>query len=210
MASFAPGPSLPIPGLAPAQRATSFMSEITEILQRAVEGDPAASDELLSRVYDELRHLASRKMAGEATGHTLQPTALVHEAWLKIGVEGEVRWRDRGHFFRAAAEAMRRILIDHARRKKALRRGGAREMVALEGVEIAAPAASDELLSLNEALEQLAAVDARKADLVKLRYFAGLSFDETAAALGIAVPTAKEWWSYSRAWLRVEMAGQQS
>lgn len=171
-------------------------------------GDPKATGELLPIVYEELRRLARQKMACEATAHTLQPTALVHEAWLRLGGEDAPSFKNRAHFFGAAAEAMRRILIEHARRRLAAKRGAGVEVVDLEGLEISSPVADDEqLLALNEALEKLSAVDQRKAQLVKLRYFVGLNFEEAAAALGIAIPTAKQWWSYARAWLKVEMGG---
>jgi RNA polymerase sigma factor (TIGR02999 family) len=180
------------------------MSEAKHILKRAGQGDPQAAEELLPLVYAELRRLAAQKMAAESPGHTLQPTALVHEAWLRLA--GEKEFANRAHFFGAAAEAMRRILIERARRRMTAKRGGGVERVDADEMEIATPAVDDEaLLRLNEALEKFAAVDARKAGLVKLRYFAGMNYEETAAALGIAVPTAKEWWAYARAWLAVEM-----
>ena len=159
-------------------------------------------------VYDELRRLAGQKMAREAAGHTLQPTALVHEAWLRLGGEDAPSFENRAHFFGAAAEAMRRILIEHARRRTAAKRGAGVEAVDLDGLEISSPVADDnQLLAVNEALEKFAAIDSRKAELVKLRYFVGMNFEESAAALGIAVPTAKLWWSYARSWLTVEMRG---
>ena len=159
-----------------------------------------AADQLLVLVYSELRRVAAAKMAHEAPGQTLQPTALVHEAWMRLGGDSQ-RWENRAHFFGAAAEAMRRILIDRARRQRAVRHGGGGEHVDVEEVEIAAPAKDDELLAVHEALEKLAAHDARKAELVKLRYFAGLSIDEAAGVLGISAPTAKRDWAYARAWL---------
>jgi len=172
------------------------------------QGDPKAAAELLPIVYKELRQLAAQKMANEAAGHTLQPTALVHEAWMRLGGSDAPTFQNRAHFFGAAAEAMRRILIEHARRRLAAKRGAGVEVVDLDGVDISYPQADDDqLLAVNEALEKLAAVDPRKAELVKLRYFVGLNFEETAAALGIAVPTAKQWWAYARSWLKVEMGG---
>lgn len=169
-------------------------------------GDPEAPGELLPIVYDELRRLAAHKMANEAAGHTLQPTALVHEAWMRLGGDDAPQFRNRAHYFGAAAEAMRRILIDHARRRLAAKRGAGANAVGLDQLEIASPAADDDhLIAMNEALEKLAAVAPRKAELVKLRYFVGLSFEESAAALGIAIPTAKQWWAYARSWLIVEM-----
>jgi RNA polymerase sigma factor (TIGR02999 family) len=184
------------------------LSEFTHILERVEQGDSKAAAELLPLVYDELRRLAAQKMANEAAGHTLQPTALVHEAWMRLGGVDAPSFQNRAHFFGAAAEAMRRILIEHARRRVAAKRGAGVEVVDLDGLEIASPAADDDqLLAVNEALEKLATLDPRKAELVKLRYFVGLSFDEAATALGIAVPTAKTWWAYARAWLTVEMPG---
>jgi RNA polymerase sigma factor (TIGR02999 family) len=181
--------------------------ETTKILRRAQQGDATAAEELLPLVYDELRKLATQKMAAESSAHTLQPTALVHEAWLRLsGGHGHKTFANRSHFFGAAAEAMRRILIERARRRSAAKRGGGAPHLDVDELEIAAPVADDEaLLRLNEALEKFAAVDARKAALVKLRYFAGMNYEEAAAVLDIAVPTAKEWWAYARAWLAVEM-----
>ena len=182
------------------------MSEFTQILERVEHGDPKAALELLPIVYEELRRLAAQKMANEAAGHTLQPTALVHEAWMRLGGSDAPTFQNRAHFFGAAAEAMRRILIEHARRRLAVKRGAGVEVIDLEGLEISSPVADDDqLLALNEALEKLAAVDPRKAELVKLRYFVGLNFEEAAAALGIAVPTAKQWWAYARSWLTLEI-----
>src|ERR1017187_6633096 len=157
---------------------------------------------------EELRRLAAQKMANEAAGHTLQPTALVHEAWLRLGGSEAPEFQNRAHFFGAAAEAMRRILIEHARRRLAAKRGAGVEVVDLDGLEISSPVADDDqLLAVNDALEKFTTVDPRKAELVKLRYFVGLNFEEAAAALGIAVPTAKQWWAYARSWLTVEMRG---
>jgi RNA polymerase sigma factor (TIGR02999 family) len=184
------------------------VNEVTQLLQAAESGDSQAAAQLLPLVYDELRRLAAHKMASEAAGHTLQPTALVHEAWLRLAGKDEgTPFANRAHFFAAAAEAMRRILIDRARRRQAAKRGAGVECLDADEVDIPAPAPDDQLLAVNEALAKLATVDARKAELVKLRYFAGFTFEEVSEALGIAVPTAKEWWAYSRAWLRVEIAG---
>ena len=180
---------------------------MTHILERAQAGDPKAAKELLPLVYDELRKLAAHKLAGEALGQTLQPTALVHEAWLKISGNEQRAWNGRQHFFAAAAEAMRRILVDRARRRLAAKRGAGEAHLDADQLEIPTPAPDDQLLAVSDALEKFAAVDPRKAELVKLRYFVGMTFEEAAGALGIAVPTAKEWWAYSRAWLRVEIAG---
>ena len=183
------------------------MSNVTQLLQAASVGDPRAAAELLPLVYDELRRLAAHRLAGERNSHTLQPTALVHEAWLKISGDDERTWQGRQHFFAAAAEAMRRILVDRARRRQAAKRGGGAEPMDADELDLPAPAADDQLLAVNEALAKFATVDARKAELVKLRYFVGLTFEEAAGVLGIAVPTAKQWWAYARAWLRVEIAG---
>lgn len=148
-------------------------------------------------------------MASEAAGNTLQPTALVHEAWLRLGGSDAPEFEKRTHFFGAAAEAMRRILIECARRRVAAKRGGGARPVDLDEIEIPSPVADDDqLLAVNEALDKFAVLDPRKAELVKLRYFVGMSFDEAATALGIAVPTAKQWWAYARAWLTVELRGQ--
>lgn len=182
------------------------MSGITHILGRLEQGDAKAADELLPLVYEELRRLAAGRMANEIAGQTLQPTALVHEAWLRLGGDEAPSFQNRAHFFGAAAEAMRRILIEHARRRVAAKRGGGVVMLDLDGIEIPSPAADDDqLLAVNEALEKFATLDPRKAELVKLRYFVGMNFDEASAALGIAVPTAKQWWAYARAWLTVEL-----
>ena len=172
------------------------------------QGDLKAAEELLPLVYGELRRLAAQKMAHEATGHTLQPTALVHEAWMRLGGSDAPTFQNRAHFFGAAAEAMRRILIEHARRRLAAKRGAGAEVVDFDSLEISSAIADDDqLLAVNEALEKFAVLDPGKAELVKLRYFVGMNFEETAAALGIAVPTAKQWWAYARAWLTVEMGG---
>lgn len=184
------------------------MSDITQLLDRAQRGDATAVEDLLPLVYEELRRLAAQKMAHEAAGHTLQPTALVHEAWMRLGGSDAPAFHNRAHFFGAAAEAMRRILIERARRRIAAKRGAGAERVDLDEIEIPSPIADDDrLLAVNEALEKFAVLDPRKAELVKLRYFVGMSFDEAATALGIAVPTAKQWWAYARAWLTVELRG---
>jgi RNA polymerase sigma factor (TIGR02999 family) len=182
------------------------MSDVTQLLQAAATGDPRAAAELLPLVYDELRRLAAHRLANERNGHTLQPTALVHEAWLKISRDEQRAWNGRQHFFAAAAEAMRRILVDNARRRLAAKRGAGEVCQDAHELEIPAPGPDDQLLAMNEALEKFAALDARKGELVKLRYFVGMTFEEAAVALDIAVPTAKQWWAYARAWLRVEMA----
>ena len=184
------------------------MSGATQLLQAASAGDPNAAAALLPLVYEELRRLAAHRLAGERHEHTLQPTALVHEAWLKIAGTDERIWQGRKHFFAAAAEAMRRILVDRARRRLAAKRGAGAERLDTDVLDIPAPAPDDQLLAMSEALEKFSALDSRKVELVKLRYFVGLSFEEASEVLGIAVPTAKQWWAYARAWLRVEMAGK--
>jgi RNA polymerase sigma factor (TIGR02999 family) len=181
------------------------VTEVTQILQAIDRGDAKAADELLPLVYDELRKLAASKMAREAPGQTLQPTALVHEAWLKLAGNEASRWDSRAHFFGAAAEAMRRILIDKARRKQAVRHGAGQQRLDVQEIEIPAPVADDQLLAINEALDRLNAQDKPKAELVKLRYFAGLSIEEAAGVLGISEATAKRWWAYARAWLYSEV-----
>lgn len=174
--------------------------------QHGETGELPPAEELWPLVYEELRRVAAHKMAQEASGQTLQPTALVHEAWLRLGADGQPPWRNRAHFFAAAAEAMRQILVEHARRRTALKRGGGATPARLDEVEIPMAVADDELLlAVDEALEQFAACDPRKAELVKLRYFTGMSFEEAASILGIAVPTAKKWWAYGRAWLAVAL-----
>ena len=182
------------------------MSDLTRLLHAAEQGDPKAAGELLPLVYEELRRLAAHKMANEAAGHTLQPTALVHEAWLRlVGDDGQKEFANRAHFFAAAAEAMRRILIDSARRKKAARHGGGQQRLDIAELEIAGELKEDQLLAVNDALEKLAAQDKEKAELVKLRYFAGLTIEEAAQVLGISAPTAKRHWTFARAWLYREM-----
>ncbi len=184
------------------------MTQVTELLDAVESGDAKAAEQLLEVVYAELRSVAARKMAAERSGQTLQPTALVHEAWLRLNCGQGAHFANRAHFFAAAAEAMRRILIDRARRRLAAKRGFGRETVSLEEVEIPSPAEDDMLLGLNEALGRFATLHPREAEVVKLRYFVGMDFEEAAAALGIAVPTAKKRWSYARAWLRVQMSGR--
>jgi RNA polymerase sigma factor (TIGR02999 family) len=177
------------------------VSDVTQILEAAQQGDPTAAEQLLPLVYDELRRLAARKMLHESPGHTLQPTALVHEAWLKLVGDGNKKWDGRAHFFGAAAEAMRRILIDRARRKKALRHGGDQQRVELDEAELAANKKEDQLLAISEALDKLAARDKVEAELVKLRYFVGMTHEEAAEVLGISTRTAKHYWTHARAWL---------
>lgn len=178
------------------------MSDVTRILESIEHGDPKAAEELLPLVYGELRKLAAAKMAYEAPGQTLQPTALVHEAWLRMVGDQNSKFANRAHFFAAAAEAMRRILIDRARRKRAARHGGDQQRVEIEEADIGMPDHdSDQLLAVNEAIDKLAAVDRVEAELVKLRYFVGLTIEETAAILGVSPRTAKNYWTHARAWL---------
>ncbi|HNQ88990.1 MAG TPA: ECF-type sigma factor [Verrucomicrobiota bacterium] len=181
------------------------MHDVTRILNAISRGEPQAAEELLPLVYAELRQLAARRMAGEAPGHTLQATALVHEAWVRLAASDRQNWENRAHFFAAAAEAMRRILVDHARRKRSLKRGGAAEHEVLDEsrVELAAP--PEELLAVHEALDRLAACDPQAAELVKLRYFVGMTMEEAAAAMGLAKRTAENVWTYARVWLRREI-----
>jgi RNA polymerase sigma factor (TIGR02999 family) len=183
------------------------MTDVTHLLQAASEGDPRAAAELLPLVYDQLRRLAAHQMAKERPGQTLQATALVHEAWLRVQGTVDQGWDSRRHFFAAAAEAMRRILIENARRKQAVRHGGGlrRTELALDELAIAGGAPNDELLAVDEALAALEAHDVRKAELVKLRYFAGLTLEEAAAALDLSERTAKRDWTYARAWLYREI-----
>ena len=183
------------------------MNDVTQILSRIELGDAAAAGQLLPLVYNELRKLAAARLAREKPGHTLQATALVHEAYLRlVDVEKAQHWSSRGHFFAAAAEAMRRILIDGARRKSSAKHGGKLERVDLDCNHLAVSDRCPDLITLNDALDQLAAQDARKAELVKLRFFAGLSIAQAAHALGIAESTADADWAYAKAWLRVQMA----
>lgn len=176
------------------------MSELARMLESKASGERGA-DQWLPLVYDELRQLAARKMAQESGNQTLQPTALVHEAWLRLGGDEQPTWENRTHFFCAAAEAMRRILIDRARSKQARRHGGGQERLDVDEVEIAAPMKDDELLAVNEVLDEFARHAPQKAELVKLRYFGGLGLKEAGQVLGISEPTAVRWWTYSRTWL---------
>jgi RNA polymerase sigma factor (TIGR02999 family) len=185
------------------------MSEVTCVLSAIEQGDPHAAEQLLPLVYDELRRLAAQKLAQEKPGQTLEATALVHEAYLRL-VDGDQakHWNSRHHFFAAAAEAMRRILIEQARRKLRVRHGGARKRLDLDRLDPAAEECGEEILAVDEALERLAAEDATVAEVVKLRYFAGLTIEETAAALGISVRTANRHWAFARAWLYQQLSGQ--
>jgi len=202
------------------------MNEITRLLQAIEQGDERATNDLFPVVYDELRRMAAAKLAHESPGHTLQATALVHEAYLRMlgspehGRDGSTdtptdasretsqeaaTWKTRGHFFAAAAEAMRRILIENARRKGRLKRGGDRDKIELDQADLVVHTAPLDLITLDEALTKLEAQDKTKAEVVKLRFFAGLTIEETAAALGVSEPTVKRYWLYARAWLRREI-----
>jgi RNA polymerase sigma factor (TIGR02999 family) len=185
-----------------------FMSDVSRILSAIGQGDPHAASQLLPLVYDELRKLAAQKLAHEKPGQTLEPTALVHEAYLRlVGQRDEPHWDSRGHFFAAAAEAMRRILVENARRKRSLKHGAGLGRQELEEAELAAPEPPEDLLALDEALSRLAGVDRAAADLVQLRYFAGLTLPQAAEALGISSRTADRLWAYARAWLHQEIQG---
>jgi RNA polymerase sigma factor (TIGR02999 family) len=182
------------------------MTEVTRLLDAAAAGDRRAAADLLPLVYAELRELAAARMAGERPEHTLEPTALVHEAYLRL--VGDQRFEHRGHFFAAAAEAMRRILVDHARRKGARKRGGAGGRQDLDLATFAAPERPDDLLALDEALEHLERSEPQVAELVKLRYFAGFTIPQAAEALGVSPRTADAWWAYARAWLLAKLQGE--
>jgi RNA polymerase sigma factor (TIGR02999 family) len=182
------------------------MSDVTQLLSAIDRGDPAAAEQLLPLVYDELRRLAAARMAQESPDHTLQATALVHEAYVRLVDDNRERhWDSRGHFFAAAAEAMRRILVEHARRKQGPKQGGGRRRVELTEISAAATAPPEDLLALDEALSRLAGVAPQKAELVKLRFFAGLTMPEAAAALGVSLATAERHWTYARVWLYSEL-----
>ncbi len=184
------------------------MSNVTQILSAIDGGNHKAAEELLPLVYDELRKLAAHRMAQEPPGHTLQPTALVHEAWLRLVGDPSTRFEGRGHFFAAAAEAMRRILIDRARQKLSLKRGAGAERVNLDELEVAVAADDDTLLQVDEALSKLTKEDPDSAEFIKLRFFVGLTNDEAAQALGIPERTARRHWSFARAWLHREIRKQ--
>ena len=174
------------------------MTHVTRVIEAIQHGDRQAADELLPLVYDELRKLAASRMANEAAGNTLQPTALVHEAWLRLVGKDNPTFAGRAHFFAAAAEAMRRILIDRARRKSALRHGGGQARVDIQQIDLASPDADDQILAVSEALDKLAAQDPVEAELVKLRYFAGLTVEEAAGLLDISPRTARNYWAHAR------------
>jgi RNA polymerase sigma factor (TIGR02999 family) len=182
------------------------MTDVTRILNAIEGGDRHAADTLIPIVYDELRRMASRKLSREHASSAFQTTALVHEAYLRLVGSGDPGWANRRHFFGAAAEAMRRILIDRARRRQALKRGGDRQHVSLDSIRLGVEPRPDELLALAEALAKLAEQDSLKAELVKLRYFAGLTAEDAARAIGVSPATARRYWAYARAWLRVELS----
>lgn len=186
------------------------MAEVTRILSQIEKGDPNASEQLLPLVYDELRRLAATKLTHEKPGQTLQATALVHEAYLRLVDQTDPqRWDNSRHFFSAAAEAMRRILVERARQRSSLKQGGDRKRVELEAVDpVVLPIACDDILGLDEALQKLEKASPRKAELVKLRFFAGLTSAQAASALGVSVSTAENDWTYARSWLRLEMGGE--
>jgi RNA polymerase sigma factor (TIGR02999 family) len=181
------------------------MSDLPRILERAQAGDPKAAEELLPLVYGQLRKLAAHKLANQTPGQTLQPTALVHEAWLRLAGGGQQYWNSRGHFFAAAAEAMRRILIEAIRRKQSQQRGGDWQKIELDESTLVLERPASEMLDIDAALEKLAREDAAAADLVKLRYFVGLTIPEAAEALNISARSADRLWSYARSWLRAEL-----
>jgi RNA polymerase sigma factor (TIGR02999 family) len=182
------------------------VNDLTQILRSMADGDSEAADQLIPLVYGELRRMAAQRFAGNEGGYTLQPTALVHEVWLKLGGGQMGGWQSRAHFFATAATAMRSILVDRARRRKAIRHGGGQQRVNVDDVELANETVTDDqVLAVHEALEKFAREAPKKAELVKLRYFGGLSTEEVAETLGISEPTAKRWWAYSRAWLGREI-----
>ncbi|HEX5269455.1 MAG TPA: ECF-type sigma factor [Gemmataceae bacterium] len=183
------------------------MADVTYLLSAIDSGDSLAAEQLLTLVYDDLRRLAAHRLSHEAPGHTLEPTALVHEAYLRLVGAGDAHWDGRGHFFAAAAEAMRRILVENARSKRRLKRGGDRARLPLEEAELLAPEPREDVLAVDEALTELAATDRAAADLVQLRYFGGLSIPDAAAVLGVSRRTAERMWTFARAWLRERVQG---
>jgi RNA polymerase sigma factor (TIGR02999 family) len=177
------------------------MTDITRILDRVQHGDPKAAEELLPLVYEELRKLAAHKMSHESAGHTLQPTALVHEAWLRLGGGEGAQFENRAHFFSAAAEAMRRILVERARRRRRIRHGGGMEKMDLEAIELAVEMEDEKVLAVNDALEALQAEDAVQAEIVKMKFFMGMQYEEIAASLGVSEKSVQRHWAYAKAWL---------
>jgi RNA polymerase sigma factor (TIGR02999 family) len=205
------GARLHVPGPRPARRKSqrerlTVMNDVTRILSAIEQGEPEAAEQLVPLVYDELRKLAAQRLANEKPGQTFQATALVHEAYVRlVDVEKAQHWNSRGHFFGAAAEAMRRILVERARHKRSLKAGGDRHRQDLRDVELGTVEPDIDLLALNEALEKLESQDKRRAEVVKLRFFAGLTIDQVAQALGISISTAGSDWTYARCWLRLEI-----
>jgi RNA polymerase sigma factor (TIGR02999 family) len=190
------------------EQPSSGNEDVTRILDEMERGGGQAAEQLLPLVYTELRRLAAHKMASENPGQTLQPTALVHEAWLKLVGQEHRQWQNRNHFFAAAAQAMRQILTDNARRKLRARHGGGHQRVDLEDCAEAVKAEDEQVLAVDEALEKLTRLDPQRAEVVKLRYFVGLTIAEVAEVMGISEPTAKRYWSFARAWLYEEIRGQ--
>jgi RNA polymerase sigma factor (TIGR02999 family) len=186
------------------------MDEVSRLLNATAQGDPHAAAELLPLVYDELRRLAAQRLAQEAPGQTLEATALVHEAYLRLVGDRRDAWDNRRHFFAAAAEAMRRILVERARRKRRVRHGGGKRRIDLEAACSLVQPPSDDLLALDEALSRLAALNATRADVVKLRFFAGLTMAEVAQALGLSLPTAERYWAFARTWLYAELTADET
>jgi len=185
------------------------VNDVTQLLNDGGQSEVLAANELLSLVYEELRRVAAAKMAMESPGQTLQATALVHEAWLRLTGDERRRWNDRTHFFATAAETMRRILVDNARRKRAARHGGGQQRVEMPDIGSAEVESDDRVLAVDEALEKFAALDPEKAELVKLRYFVGMTIEQAAEALGISERTAKRYWAFARAWLHEEIKAHQ-
>jgi RNA polymerase sigma factor (TIGR02999 family) len=198
----------PLPARCPETLQPDHMSDATVMLAAIETGDSKAAEQLLVLVYDELRRLAASKMALEVPGQTLQPTALVHEAWLRLVGDQSPSFKNREHFFRASAEAMRHILIDRARRRRTKRHGGGYQRIDFEDIDLAAPVAEDQLLAVNEALDKLAHEHPVQAEVVKLRYFGGLTNEEISEVLGISISTVKNYWTFSRAWLLNEIEGE--
>ncbi len=184
------------------------MDDLTRLLNASAQGDPRAAAELLPLVYDELRRLAAQRLAQERPGQTLEATALVHESYLRLVGDGRNAWDGRGHFFAAAAEAMRRILVENARRKQRVKHGGGKNRIDLDAACSLVEPPSDDLLALDEALTRLAALNPARAEVVKLRFFAGLTMPEVARALGVSLPTAERYWAFARTWLYAELNGE--